>query len=146
MENWELVARERIRDTVAAYTYAGDGGRVEELAATFTEGGVLEVVGRRPAVGREAIVAMLSRSVEDGSGTTTAGRPHFIRHFVTNLRFDELTPQQARTSAYFVVLTRAGPDHWGRYRDVHVPVGDEWRIVHRVVRVDAKAEGSRLEL
>ncbi|TQM11367.1 nuclear transport factor 2 family protein [Pseudonocardia kunmingensis] len=146
MDVWELIARERIRDTVAAYNHAGDRGRIDDLAATFTEDGVLEVVGRDPAAGRAAIVAMLSRSVERGSDLTTAGRPHFVRHFVTNLRFEEVTPERARTSAYFLVVTPAGPDHWGRYRDVHVPVGDEWQIAHRMVRVDAKAEGSHLEL
>jgi hypothetical protein len=29
---WELVAREQIRDTLARYNWAGDAGRLDELA------------------------------------------------------------------------------------------------------------------
>jgi hypothetical protein len=131
MEFWELVARERIRDTMAAYTHNGDRGRVAEMAATFCEDGILDIVGQEPLRGREAIVSLLSGAVERGSG---AG---FVRHFVTNLRFDELTPERARTSSYFLVMTADGPDHWGRYRDELVPSGDRWLFTRRTVRVDA---------
>ncbi len=37
MEPWEIVARERIRETIARYTHAGDRGRAEELADLFTD-------------------------------------------------------------------------------------------------------------
>ncbi|MCW2884059.1 MAG: hypothetical protein QOE54_875 [Streptosporangiaceae bacterium] len=144
MESWEQVARELIRDTVAAYTHSGDRGQVARLAECFTADGVLEIKGREPAEGRGAIVAMLTGAVERGSAAPADGRPGFVRHFVTNLRFDELTPQRARTSAYFLVLTADGPDHWGRYRDVLVPVGERWLIAHRLVGVDAAAEVSPL--
>ena len=59
-ELWELQAREQIRDTIGAYHENGDRFRLEDLAACFTEDGVLEVKGRSPAVGRAAIVEMLT--------------------------------------------------------------------------------------
>jgi hypothetical protein len=140
VELWELAARERIRDTIAAYTHAGDRGRIERLAATFTEDGVLEIHGGATAVGREAIAALLTDAAERGSASLADGRPGIIRHFVTNLAFDELTPTHARTSAYFMVMNARGPDHWGRYRDVLMPVGERWLFARRLARVDAYAD------
>jgi hypothetical protein len=139
MEGWEVRAREGIRDTVAAYTVAGDGFRLDELAALFTEDGVLEVKGRSSAKGRQAIIEMLASS-------STRRRPpeerFFIRHFVTNLHFTRLEPDRIETSAYFLVLTPRGPDHWGRYRDVMVREGDRWLFEHRLAAVDAAAPDS----
>jgi hypothetical protein len=53
------------------------------------------------------------------------------------VRFEEVTPERIRTAAYFAVLTAAGLDHWGRYRDVLVPAEGRWLLAHRVVRTDA---------
>jgi hypothetical protein len=136
VEQWELVARERIRDTMAAYTHSGDQGRVAALADTFTRDGVLEIKGREPAIGRTAIVALLSEAIARGPALRSNGRPRYTRHLVTGLRFEELTPVAARTSAYFLVMTDQGADHWGRYRDELAPVGDRWLFTRRLVRVD----------
>ncbi|XVQ08166.1 nuclear transport factor 2 family protein [Spirillospora sp. CA-255316] len=141
MENWELVARERVRNTLAAYTHAGDRGRIEDLAATFTEDGVLELRSGETRVGRDAIVAMLSGVAERGSAPR-GGAPGIIRHFVANLRFEEITPERIRTAAYFLVMNAHGPDHWGRYRDTLVPVGDRWLFERRFVSVDGTAPGA----
>ncbi len=35
MEMWELIARERIRDTLARYNWSGDAGRIEDLTQAF---------------------------------------------------------------------------------------------------------------
>ncbi|GAA2449636.1 hypothetical protein GCM10010191_79200 [Actinomadura vinacea] len=142
MQTWELVARERVRDTLAAYTHAGDRGRIGELAATFTEDGVLEIRGGGTHLGRDAIAEMLSDAVERGSAPGHQGRPGVIRHFVANLRFEEITPHRARTSAYFLAMNAHGPDHWGRYRDTLVPVGDRWLFERRLVGVDGRAPDS----
>ena len=67
MEMWELVAREHIRDTLARYNWAGDAGRLDELAETFCADGVLEIRGSQPLRGRSEIVAF-------PGGVTNAGR------------------------------------------------------------------------
>ena len=59
-----------------------------------------------------------------------------MRHNVTNLRFQEVSPTQAKVASYFTVVTELGLDHYGRYRDELVPVGDEWLISHRFVSTD----------
>ncbi|SHN17149.1 nuclear transport factor 2 family protein [Cryptosporangium aurantiacum] len=132
-----LAAREAVRDTLAAYTHAGDRYRLDDLAALFTEDGVLEIRGREPARGRAAIVAALT--APGGESRTTR---FFVRHFVTNVWFEELTVDVARVASYFAVLTPSGLDHWGRYRDELVPVGDRWLFRHRRVTVDAAAPDS----
>ncbi|MDT3443438.1 MULTISPECIES: nuclear transport factor 2 family protein [unclassified Pseudofrankia] len=169
MELWELAAREQVRDTVATYSHSGDRLRLEDLAACFTADGVLETKGGWTAHGRAEIIARLSGVQALTAATTVPGREAgprsasgpgpagngaasagggaadgraFIRHFVTNLRFESVTPDRITTSAYFAVLTVAGLDHWGRYRDVLVPVEGRWLFAHRLVRTDAHAPGS----
>jgi hypothetical protein len=63
---------------------------------------------------------------------------------VTNLRFIEVTPTEARVASYFTVYTEIGLDHYGRYRDSLVPVGDEWLIRHRFVSTDWRAPDSTM--
>ncbi|WP_040831029.1 nuclear transport factor 2 family protein [Nocardia jiangxiensis] len=138
MDHAELIAREKVRDLVAAYAHSGDRMRLAELAGCFAEDGILEVKGRPPAVGRAAIIEMLSAAPDRGAESTA---PRIIRHFVTNLRFDSIAPGRIETSSYFVVLTADGPDHWGRYRDILVEAGERWLFAHRLVAVDAAVPG-----
>ena len=59
METWEVAARLGIEDTVARYTRFADGGRPADLAALFTEDGVLSV-GDDEMRGRDEITSFLS--------------------------------------------------------------------------------------
>jgi hypothetical protein len=140
MDLWELVARERIRDVYTDYTHAGDRMKLRDLAECFTEDGELAVTDLFAVQGREAIAAQLATPVEPAGD---AGERVFVRHFIANLRFADVTPELIHTTAYFAVFTPAGPDHWGRYRDELVPVGDRWLFRRRTVTVDAVAPGSR---
>ena len=139
---WELAAREQIRHTITAYAVAGDQGRLDDLAAQFTEDGVLEVRGRDTAHGRAEIIAMLSRHSDEGRPDGAAAGPFFVRHFVTNILVTDIAPAGAHAVAYFAVFTASGPDRWGRYRDHLVPDGGRWLLHHRTVRVDSAIEGS----
>ncbi|OBF32118.1 hypothetical protein A5724_01790 [Mycobacterium sp. ACS1612] len=107
MQLWELVARERIRDTLARYNWSGDALRLDELAQTFCEDGELELRGSNLVRGRAAIVDLL--------GSLLFHRSHEI-----------------------------GLDHYGRYRDVFVPVDDHWLIRHRFVSTDWSAPESTM--
>jgi hypothetical protein len=167
MESWELVARECCRDTLARYTHAGDRYRIAELGSTFCEDGVLEIRGVEPIVGRAAIVATFSgdtsglqaqmeaaivdpEELEEpakppsspGAGANSgayAAASYILRHNVTNIRFEAVSPTEITVASYFLVVTRKGLDHVGRYRDRMVPVGEEWLIAHRFVSVDWRA-------
>ena len=145
MELWELVARERIRDTLARYNWSGDALRLDDLAQTFCEDGELELRGTEPIQGRAAIVALLGGVVTDPNAVAQAsGVKRIVRHNVTNIRFTEVGPNEARVACYFSVVTEIGLDHYGRYRDVFVPVGDDWLIRHRFVSTDWSAPDSTM--
>ncbi len=148
MELWELVARESCRDTLAQYSHAGDRFLLEEFAAAFCEDGVLEIRGSEPITGRAAII-------ERFGGPSTASKARHaarqlppdatrrvVRHNVTNIRFDSLSPEEAVVSSYFTVFTEVGADHMGRYKDRFVPVGERWLIAHRFVSTDWRAPDS----
>jgi hypothetical protein len=40
------------------------------------------------------------------------------------------------------MITDIGLDHWGRYQDRFVPVGDRWLLARRSVKTDGYAPGS----
>ena len=146
MNLWELTARERIRDSLARYTWSGDSLRLDELATAFCVDGELELRGAEPIHGRAAIVEFLSgvgrQSAEPRDATPGARR--IVRHNVTNVRFLELELERAVVASYFTVVTEIGLDHYGRYRDTFEPVGDEWLIRHRFVSTDWRAENSTM--
>jgi len=54
------------------------------------------------------------------------------------------SPDEARVACYFTVFSEIGLDHFGRYRDVFVPVGDDWLIRHRFVSTDWSAPNSTM--
>lgn len=142
METWELVARERIRDTLARYNWSGDAGRLEGLAETFCADGVLEIRGFAPLRGRAEIVTFLSGVATDVTRDVKA-KP-IVRHNVANVLFGELAREQAQVASYFTVVTNIGLDHCGRYRDTFVPEGDTWLIKHRKVSIDWVAADSTM--
>lgn len=145
MELWELSARELIRETHAKYNWSGDAMRLDELAETFCEDGELEVRGSEPVRGRAGIVGFLTGAVaKPGAVAQTSGVRRIVRHNVANLRFGDVTPQQARVACYFTVFTEIGLDHYGRYRDVFVPVDGAWLIRHRFVSTDWSAADSTM--
>ena len=145
MELWELSAREHIRDTLARYNWSGDAMRLTELAQSFCTDGELELRGGTPVRGRDAIVEFLGGAVASPNAVAQeSGVRRIVRHNVTNIRFTAMTPQRAEVGCYFTVVTEIGLDHYGRYRDVFVPVGEEWLIRHRFVSTDWHAPNSTM--
>ncbi len=74
----------------------------------------------------------------------SAGVTRIVRHNLTNIRFTELTPERAQVSSYVTVFTEIGLDHYGRYHDTVVPVGDQWLIRHRLASVDWHSDDSTM--
>jgi hypothetical protein len=134
----ELLAREGVRDTIARYAHCADSGRFDELVRLFSEDGVMDVEGREPLRGRDAIRAFLGSTQKSLQQSTV--RP-FIRHHVNSVQIDVDGEGEARAASYFFAITERGPDHWGRYRDRLVRRGDLWLFASRKVRVDGRAEG-----
>ena len=142
MEQWELVAREAIRETVASYAHCADSGRFADFAALFAIDGVLEVHGEAPLQGRDAIRAFL-----EGVGTelSDATMVPMIRHHVSNLTIEVTSPTEASGACYFLAVTEHGVDHWGRYRDRYALESDKWVFAHRLARTDGTTPGGWAE-
>lgn len=136
MELWELLAREGVRHTIGSYTFGGDRGRLDDLAACYAEDGVMEIVGEAPVVGRAGIVERLHQVLAMDPA------PSHVHHVVANIIFTSVTPELIETSAYFTVFTDIGPDHWGRYRDRLVPVEDRWLFARRHITTTGYADRS----
>ena len=143
MERTELIAREGIRDLLGRYTWAGDTGRSEELAACFTDDGVLDagdggIWDGRTVIRRE-LDAVTKRVAEAGD------QPSAVNHHVSSVLITMTDPTSATVRSYFCVFTDHGADHWGRYRDdvVMDPTDGHWRFARRTVRVTGYAPDSR---
>lgn len=140
----EASALEAIRQTMARYNIAGDRLKLDELAATFTEDGVLEEgpqdAGRIVRQGRAAIAAGL----REGVARMHPGgkKPSFVRHHLTTSLLECVSPDEARGRTYFEVYTDIGPDHAGVYIDRFRKVDGRWLIAHREVRIDWVADNA----
>ena len=132
MEQWELVARERIRDLVAHYNLAGDRGWIDDMLDLFAPDATMCISGVEHN-GRDAIRSVFTMA--------KGPRPELIRHHVSTLKIDVADPDHASARSYFQVLTVRGLDHWGRYTDRFVRKDDNWRFSHRSVRVDGATPG-----
>ena len=142
MEAWELVVRESVRQTLADYTAATDRFDLHALAACFGDEGVLEFTGgAEPLTGRAEIEAGLAAAVTR-PGQPPRRAPTHVRHHVSSIRFGSVARERVEVSSYFAVHTDIGLDHWGRYRDVLVPVEGRWVFTHRRITVDAFAADS----
>jgi hypothetical protein len=130
----EVIAREMIRDLVAAYAHAADRGRFGELADLFAATGVLELPDGDRCVGPSAICGFLERTATRLAATSGTA----LRHHVSSHRITIETPDAAAGYAYFLVVAGHGPDHWGRYADRYVRVGGRWLFAARRVRVDGR--------
>jgi len=135
VEAWEVAAREAIRHTIASYTYFADRGRFDDVVACFAPDGVLQVdgIGGATASGRDEIRAFFGGVNRDVVATRPPGR---MQHHVTSTWIDVTSERDAHASSYFTVMTGAGVDHWGTYRDDFVPVDGRWLFKLRTVRTD----------
>jgi hypothetical protein len=134
----ELVA---IRNLMSAYNIAGDRMRVEALAATFMEDGVLQTPTATYR-GRAEILAGLGGRPEAAAAPRTGPRPTVVRHNLTTSHVTVTGAHAAEGRTYFIVFTDVGPDHAGHYVDRLRKLDGRWLFEHRDVRVDWIADAS----
>ena len=134
MEMWELAVRESVRQTLADYTAGTDRNRITDVAACFAPDGSLKFSGGEPMIGPRAIVAGLGTQV-DRFAAGPVPLTH-VRHHVSSVRFGAVARDRVEVSSYFLALTDIGVDHWGRYRDVLIPVDGRWLFASREAVAD----------
>jgi hypothetical protein len=132
-----------IRATLTAYNIAGDRLHLNELAATFTEDGVLET----PLAvfhGRDEIKRGLAGGVQDRAQRSSAHSPRLsvVRHHLTTSQIEFEGATVARARSYFLVYSDIGPDHAGVYVDRLADCGGRWLLTHRRVLIDWVADES----
>jgi hypothetical protein len=146
--NDDAVAREGIRDLVARYNAYGDRGRFDELLELFVADAVMELGGRGGAARRrhegiDEIRTIFTGVAERVDGDGPSAMPiAFVQHTTATHLIDLVDADHATGQLYFQVLTDAGLDHWGRYKDRYVRVDGRWRFAERSVTTDAFAPGS----
>jgi uncharacterized protein (TIGR02246 family) len=138
MEQWELVAREAIRDLVARYNANGDSGRIDEVIALFAPDAVLDIMGTAYA-GHEEIRGMFTQAISDIAGG--ASEPSVVQHHTSTVQIDVDDEATARARSYFQVIMTGGLDHWGRYVDDFGVVDGHWVFTHRRVTVAGATAG-----
>jgi hypothetical protein len=141
VRKWERRAREQIRDTISRYTWCGDFGDADGFVACFTEDAVLTVKGGTAFTGHGDLHRLARGEGMRGSPERIAAAGP-LHHHVSSVRIEVESRRSAHAWAYFLVLGRLGPDHWGRYADELVPVGKRWLLRRRRVSVDGAAVGS----
>ena len=119
--------KDAIRELMAAYCYALDACRFDEVAALFAEDGEWTTT-YGAARGRAEIAALLDRTVpKRGEGPQ---RKHYITNIIIRLDGDRATA----TSDYLVVRegeTGLLPVMGGRYKDAFVKADGAWRFARK---------------
>lgn len=139
MENWELEAREQIRDLIARYNANGDAGRFGPVLALFTPDAVMHIPSGSHR-GLAEIEAMFAGAAAKTGGGESA-RARFIRHFTATLQIDLESRETATSRCYYQVLTDHGLDHWGRYIDRYRCADGRWLFAERKVTTDGVIPG-----
>jgi len=129
------LAREEIRALLAKYSICGDRADFPGLASVFTINGVMEsdVV---KALGREEIAAKLGALKASSEHRVNLGSMEFSRHNLTTSNIEFTGDATARGRTYFLVISNVGVDHAGVYVDDFAKINGEWKISHRLIRID----------
>lgn len=123
-----------IRELTARYNRCFDDGDTDGFASTFTEDGVMEVVGGFTVEGRQGLAEMCRRT------------PFGVVHATVDATID-IDGDHAVQDVTVLVLQRPGPDaardakntkleRSGRYHDEVVRTPDGWRFKRRTTTLD----------
>jgi len=116
MESWKIEALEGVRHTLARYVVCTDSRLYEEFFSLFAEDGEFVLPKGEVGVGPAGVAALLKEKGE-AYAPIQVWAPAFLRHNMTTVDIEVLSPTEARVEAYFMVCTDRGLDHWGRWVD-----------------------------
>jgi hypothetical protein len=128
--------KEAIRDLLASYCFHLDGGELDKWVELFTDDGTFDVGAMGKAEGHDSIREFISRA------RLTAGKVHGVKHCTLN-SIIRVSGTEARADSYVLVVRDADQKVdmalAGRYEDLLVKRGDEWRFKIRKVYLDIAA-------
>ncbi len=141
MELPDVIARQDIQRVINAYAVCFDYMIWDRMETLWADDAVLIPPGGTRIEGRAAIMSRLRRmEIRDliAAGAAAAGRAPltFMRHHVTtcDITIDDATTAHGTT--YFAVITDAGLDQAGVYRDEFRRIDGRWLFSVRRARVD----------
>ncbi|KIY00990.1 uncharacterized protein Z520_03656 [Fonsecaea multimorphosa CBS 102226] len=123
------VAKSEIEGLFHRYAVlATEAPSVEKMSTLFRE----DAVYRLPN-GNAVAPAQLLQVLRGGS-------PAFIRHHITSIDIEFVSPSEARTQAFFFSITDMSSfDHWGLWKDIVIKGGDgKWLIADRTIVVQGQ--------
>jgi uncharacterized protein (TIGR02246 family) len=128
-----LEEKEAIRDLMSAYCFYVDNGDFEQFAELFTLDGIFEAGPLGKLQGRAAIRDFITAQVPR-AGEGPARKHCTLNHLI------RVNGAEARADSYIVVL-REHEDGIiaslaGRYEDLIVKEGDDWRFKLRKIHFD----------
>lgn len=130
-------ARLQIQQTMAVYATSVDNGDVDGVVSVFSEGAALQASNGPVIHGLEAIRAFYEPVIGPSRPDRAAGEPiPLLRHNLTTSRVEFDSDDFAQGWTYFMVMTRHGLDHAGRYIDRFSRSGDRWKIADRRIVVE----------
>lgn len=141
--------RTAIQENIYAYSYHWDGQDIDRFLTVFTENAEWEFI---PAGASEPEIRLVGHAAIRAWGAERLGRRKGLfvsRHFQTNIVFDELGADSARTRTMVLVLHQAvgdaapSPILTGVYHDLHERTPSGWRLRHRAVHHDHHASHVR---
>lgn len=143
MENWEVTAREAIRDVVTRYNANGDTGRFEQVMECFADDAVMITPGGEYR-GKDEILTIFTGAQDhlEATAQATVAPPAYVRHHTSTHQIDLIDETHAKGRCYFNVITPIGLDHWGRYVDEYRVVDGRWLFSSRRVSVDGQMPNS----
>jgi hypothetical protein len=135
MTGEQCLAREEIRALLAKYNICGDRADFAGLASVFAVDGVMES-DLVKANGREEIATKLASLMTASERRAKPQKMRFSRHNLTTSLIEFQSEATARGRTYFIVISDVGLDHAGVYIDEFVKINSEWKIRHRLIRID----------
>ncbi len=133
VDAWQRAVDElEVRNVLARFSQATDGGTVEEYGALLTRNATFDLGSRydAPFVGRDAVVAGHVQRRAEGVAGPTAGVRHMLSTSVVEIDGDRAIArshwQLFRTSGDFTLVGM------GVYTDELVRTPEGWRLARRV--------------
>jgi len=128
-----LEEKDAIRDLMSAYCFHVDSGDFEKFAALFTEDAIFDAGALGKPQGREAIHKFIASAVPR-PGEGPARKHCTLNHLI------RVGGAEANADSYIIVLRESDggiiPSLAGRYEDILVKQGGDWRFKVRKIHFD----------
>lgn len=122
-----LLAKSEIETLFHRYAIlANETPSIEKMSALFKEDGVFRLPNGHAVKPSDLLTVVQGNN------------PTFIRHHITSIDIQFVSPTEAHSQAYYIAITHlSSHDHWGQWQDVVTrDENGKWLIADRTVIVE----------